>query len=657
MRVAIVVMPWFDVTTAALGAGLLKAYLAPRGIRCDVLHLNLLMAERVGGLAQILADSTKSVWPEWFFGYHLFGPGGLGEVRTSLADAAKTRTFQEFIARSNLSLERLEALVDADVPEFLDECLESVDWSRYDAIGFSSIMASHSACLALARLLKRRFPDKPLILGGSNVESEMGPAALEACDWLDYVVSGEGEKALTRLLENIRDGRPHEPVPGVSLRGADGRVATTPAGPPIDMDELPTPDFTEYFGTLASSPVGAWISPRIIPFESSRGCWWGAKQHCTFCGLNGEVMTMRVRSAPRVLEDIVALEKRHGSLDLLATDNIIALEHMKTLMPELKRLRLESGIDYSFFYNVKSNLTEEQIALLAQAAVDRLEPGIESMDSGVLKLMRKGVKGIHNIQTLKFATEQGMTVYWNYLCGFPGEDPAAYGPMAEQALALTHLAPPIGVHPIRPDRFSPYHERPAEFGIEKPRPVEAYRHIFPSERFDLGRTAFYHDFAPRPGDDAPARYAAPLSVNVDAWRRVFATTFFAYRQGHGFVDLYDSRPRKADARPALGVARLEGFDAFIFRHFRSFSPVSRLEKAAREAGVWPGEAVARERLDALVADRVLAREDDLYLTLAVPLARLQERQKSALEQLLGVHHEWYRDRVRTGPRPERFAWT
>ena len=67
VRLAIVVMPWFDVHSAPLGAGLLKAYLAPHGFECEVLPLNLMMAERVGGISAILSDNSQMVAPEWFF--------------------------------------------------------------------------------------------------------------------------------------------------------------------------------------------------------------------------------------------------------------------------------------------------------------------------------------------------------------------------------------------------------------------------------------------------------------------------------------------------------------------------------------------------------------------------------------------------------------
>lgn len=654
MRIALVVMPWFDVETPPLGVASLKAYLKPRGFQADVLTLNVVMAERVGSLAPLMTDTTRTVWPDWFFGYHLFGPGGLREVEGELSDVAQEPSFQDFLRRTRLPLERLEALLKEDVPAFLDQCVVGVPWERYDVIGFSSIMCSHAACLALARRLKERFPDKLIVFGGSNLEGEMGPATLQACEWVDAVISGEGEESFAQALERLRDGKPLDGVPGLSVR-RDGRVVSWEPGPPLDLNALPTPDHDEYFAALRGSSVAGWIKPRVT-FEGSRGCWWGAKQHCTFCGLNGAVLTSRVKSSELVLRDLVELQRRHGALDFQSTDNILAVEHLKTLLPALKRLREEEGVDLSIMFEVKSNLTRQQIDLLADAGCDRLQPGIESLDSAILKLMRKGVREIQNLQTLKFASERGMIVYWNYLYGFPGEDPAAYARMAKQALSLTHLVPATGVFPIRPDRFSPHQTRPQDWGLERPRPYRAYERIFPASRFDLMRAAYFFDFAPRPGDDAPAKYAAPLAAAVDHWQSVWSTTFFAYRQGQGFVDLFDSRPLKTGARGEFLETRLEGFDAFAFRFFRSFSPFSRLRQAAREAKAWPGDAPARKRLDSLVEARVLAREEDDYLALAVPLSSLQDRQRVALEHLVDVRKMWFRDRARRSPRPDRFTW-
>ena len=37
--------------------------------------------------------------------------------------------------------------------------------------------------------------------------------------------------------------------------------------------------------------------------EGSRGCWWGQKHPCSFCGLNGRKNVYRYKSAGRLYEE------------------------------------------------------------------------------------------------------------------------------------------------------------------------------------------------------------------------------------------------------------------------------------------------------------------------------------------------------------------
>src|SRR4051812_31793928 len=80
---------------------------------------------------------------------------------------------------------------------------------------------------------------------------------------------------------------------------------------------------------------GASLEPPMLPYESSRGCWWGQKHHCTFCGLNGEGMVFREKSPDRVIEDLRALAAAFPARSIFMTDNIMPHAYFKTLPPRL----------------------------------------------------------------------------------------------------------------------------------------------------------------------------------------------------------------------------------------------------------------------------------------------------------------------------------
>ena len=118
-------------------------------------------------------------------------------------------------------------------------------------------------------------------------------------------------------------------------------------GEPVhDMDSLPLPDFDAYFDAYARNAF-AW--PCQLAAETSRGCWWGAKVHCKFCGLNGATMTYRSKSPRRAVDEILALSRRYGTTRLMMADNILDTRYLTTVVPALRGAGLE------LFYEVKSN--------------------------------------------------------------------------------------------------------------------------------------------------------------------------------------------------------------------------------------------------------------------------------------------------------------
>src|SRR4029453_831001 len=128
-------------------------------------------------------------------------------------------------------------------------------------------------------------------------------------------------------------------------------------------------DFFEQFGR---SRFGHGWQPSVF-VETSRGCWWGEKMHCTFCGLNGESMAYRSKTAPRALAELTPLAATSPECDIQVVDNILDLKYFKTLLPELAARRLP----VSLFYETKSNLKKDQVRLLRDAGGMTITPGIE----------------------------------------------------------------------------------------------------------------------------------------------------------------------------------------------------------------------------------------------------------------------------------------
>src|SRR5262249_21925757 len=143
------------------------------------------------------------------------------------------------------------------------------------------------------------------------------------------------------------------------------------------------------------------------------------------------------------------------------------------------------------FYEVKANLTNEQVEMLHEAGINRIQPGIESLSDHVLTLMRKGTTALKNIQLLKWCRQYGISADWNLLYGFPGETREDYREMMRLFPAIRFLGPPVAWGPVRMDRFSPYFDSPSQFGMQNVRPLAPYSHLYPFPEESLAKIAYY----------------------------------------------------------------------------------------------------------------------------------------------------------------------
>ena len=503
----LVSMPFPALDRPSLGLGLLQAGAERAGFPCDVRYLNLAFADFVGVEEyQWLCDGPSyiALSGEWIFTAGLYGE------RPATDDAYVEEILRRRCGAGDHDLARLRR-ARAYVEPFLEHCLAAVDWRAYRVVGFTSTFQQNLASLALARRVKEAHPGVVIAFGGANWEGVMGQELHRRFSFVDVAFSGEADESFPALLASLETGTPLAAIPGIVYRDRSRSVATEPR-PVLDLDTLAVPSFDDYFRDLDASASGIDVCPRLMA-ETARGCWWGAISHCTFCGLNGATMAFRSKSPARVVAELYELHHRHGIDALSVVDNILDMRYFRSVLPALAE-----GPRLDLFWEVKANLSREQVCTLAAAGVNHVQPGIESMSDHVLGLLGKGTTVFRNVELLKWGREYGIHMDWNLLFGVLGEEPDDYTDQARLFRALTHLEPPSACGPIRFDRFSPYHCSPAAYGITGMRALAAYRYLYEADPEGLGRLAYYFDGDLPPGPD-PLAMAMPALAAVEAWRR------------------------------------------------------------------------------------------------------------------------------------------
>lgn len=641
--VCLVSMPYATLSTPSLALGLLKAILAADGIAATVAPANLWFAETVGlPRYELCSHRAPIVWltGEWTFAEAAFGD----DPRRAAKDAEYRRQVTAAVAKRGLAGTATDSAAFADdlrelraaATAFVDQAARRVLATGARVVGCTSTFEQHVASLALLRRIRELDPGVVTMLGGANCETAMGEATHRCFPWVDYVVSGEADGIIAGLcrlaLTRGRDVAPADLPAGVlgPCHRSAAATRSAPARPPrlqralfSRLDDLPAPDFADYFAALADSPLAGSVRPGI-PLESSRGCWWGAVHQCTFCGLNGTGLAYRAKSPDRVLAEVRELEGRHQISNFEMVDNILDMGYYRSLLPRLAADDRPRRI----FYEIKANLTREHVQTLVRSGVTWVQPGIESLHTEVLSLMDKGIQGWRNIQLLKWSGELGLRVTWAMLWGFPGEKNDWYEEMAGWIPALEHLQPPSGVPRLRYDRYSVYHEQARKTGLTL-FPIGAMSFVYPVWPADLDRLAYFFATEPATGplrylEDSAAELAkfpgiGAVASAVGAWRT-------AHRGGSGPALWMDDRDGELVITDTRSCARrrryaLRGLDrAACLACDRAPRPGKLAEIIRREFGLAVTDDQLAPVIDRLVSDRLVLPVDNRLAGLALRAA-------------------------------------
>ncbi|MGW1951384.1 RiPP maturation radical SAM C-methyltransferase [Streptomyces sp. NPDC001920] len=577
--------------------------------RAHVCYLNQDMAEYFGTrLYESLSvshDHVDTGIGDWLF-RHIAFPG---EPDTA------TEYFQRYYRGARWEGFRAEILRARDgLLRFCEELIDRYRLDEADIVGFSSMFAQHVPSMALARLIKERSPKTLVVLGGANCEAPMGAVVAEHVPAVDFVFSGPALNTFGEFIQCVLDGEPEraDTIPGIlSRRNCRDPRFRKAIGTERDIDDFFLPDYDSFFAALDNHPElrRTGTSEPMLFFETSRGCWWGQRSHCTFCGLNGESMAFRAMAPDLAVQQFNWLfEFAPEYTSLFCTDNVMPRNYARDVFP-----RLDPPAGTSIFYEVKLPLSRQVLQAMTDAGVTVVQPGIEALASSTLKLMGKGTTAFQNLQFLKHCNEFGIKPEWNLLIGFPGEDPAVYRKYVEELRDFFHLVPPHGVYMVRFDRFSPYFKRSEDFGLDLI-PVDYYALTYPFGAEALSDLAyFFADQNLAPYTLNAVEWHDQLSRLVIEWRDAWYGEPEAPRRELCLVTTDDGRLAVRDSRS--GVLSVHPVDEATARLLHRLSSPAKPDQLARDWAEGPDDL--RRRLGHLSEQRFLFTENGRVMSLVL----------------------------------------
>lgn len=534
---ALLIVPPYAMTNyQSLAVHVLQSVAERAGFSVKIFYANIHYAAFLGELYPRICDSGPYLLGERSFARAAWGLEEERLYHRKIYDHKGTFGCSRnpqilYPAPPPLTVEELRE-IDRRAGRWIASLRESFKALRAPLVGFTCSYEQINPSFALMRALKEEAPDKTTFLGGYAAEGIMaqGLASLDPRrEILDFIFSGEGEESFVRFLrEHREEGRL---PPGRIVQGA----------PLQDMDSLPLGDYSSYFTQLAAYlPEQARDGSAQIALESSRGCWWGEKSHCLFCGYADDRLRFRQKSPSRFLEELKGMEG-YGSRYAHMADLIMPRSHFEGVLPALA----EEGAPWTLYYEQRAAWDREKLELMRRAGVLDNQPGIESLSSALLKLMGKGSSLARNLRFLREATAADIRLYWNVVWGFPGESAAEYREMAALIPLISHLIPPVGIFKLVLARFSPLHREPEKWGLREIRPLPAYYEVFP-DWADRENLAYYFDCRYEAETLEDPEAMDRLVEGVDRWNeawgdQILRPRLLAASSGEGTPVLLDTR--------------------------------------------------------------------------------------------------------------------
>jgi radical SAM superfamily enzyme YgiQ (UPF0313 family) len=295
----------------------------------------------------------------------------------------------------------------------IEKIVEDIDGFGPGMLCISSMTHSIESAGNLARELKGRYKETPVILGGVHITA-LPEETMEAYAGVDIGVLGEGERTFIELIDRLESSGDLKAVAGLILRNGDGTyLKTAPREFIKDLDELPFPawDMVAQSSKYRLSAYGT-KEDNSFGLITSRGC----PGQCTFCDQSAFGKNFRGHSAEYIVNQIEELRRTNGVSDFLFYDDLFVanrkrLEKVCALLKE-RNIKITwsccSRVDY---------IKPETLKLMKQSGCWMVEFGIESGSQKLLDFMKKNITLAEAEQGVRLCKEAGILTKGNFIFG------------------------------------------------------------------------------------------------------------------------------------------------------------------------------------------------------------------------------------------------
>lgn len=257
-------------------------------------------------------------------------------------------------------------------------------------IGFTTSTPYYNWIINFTNHIKGKYPNIKLIAGGPHATVE--PETL--LDNFDYIVCGEGEKAIVDIVEGkIKDKIVRYPYED-------------------NLDNIPMPAW--YLVNMDNYGINQ-NGKRTMTILSSRSCPY----NCFFCTKNILGPKQRCHSIDRVIQEIKVLKDYYGFKSFYFLDDCFTADKQRA--KDLCRAIIKNKLNITYRAMARTDTVDEELMkLLKESGMDFISFGLEHFNNKVLELTQKGNTRENNIKAIKLAKKYGMKIRGSMIMNLPG---------------------------------------------------------------------------------------------------------------------------------------------------------------------------------------------------------------------------------------------
>jgi len=288
----------------------------------------------------------------------------------------------------------------------IDNIIASIHCEKADVVAFSCYIWNIEQILYIAESLRKVNPKLCIILGGHEVSYD-SVDIMKNNPFIDYIIKGEGEKPMRKLLTALKDNLSCENIESLVYRNS-GHILENPVGRPGDLNEY---EFV-YDETIKD------FKGKIVYYESSRGCPY----NCSYC-LSGKGSKVNYLDTERVKKEMLFFIENGVSL-VKFVDRTFNAD--KKRAREIFKFIIEHSKNTCFHFELAGTLIDEEtieILKTAPKGVIQFEIGVQSTNTETIEEIGRSIDFEKLKENVKKVIElNNIHIHLDLIAGLPKEN-------------------------------------------------------------------------------------------------------------------------------------------------------------------------------------------------------------------------------------------